>query len=1247
MKKLLALLLVAVMWIAAVPLSVSATESDYVTLDAAYEMGRTGTSATIDLHFSEPVRFKLSDKDIAKLCNRPLTSPGSSNPSDWQHYSHNNDDSIYLNPQEDESGNLYSDVIRLTFSKGSDATPSICTTNSIVPLSGPAGIRLLESYSNAATTHDGVLSTACVVGLSGKAVKATQNQDSSKNELAWVDLTRAITLDDVQFDGWNATLTFSSPITFTSLDNAIRSCRDYAGTAPQYQPKSVVYLGDVTVKDGASYSKTVRVAFYNKSGSVISGATHGYAPQYDDYGVRLIEYNNYDSNNGMISTKNIVGLNGEPVAGTHKDGTKDVTFVQNSAIRSLTQFVKAEVADPSNYTVMLTFDKAVHVLDKTFFKLTWAAAPDANAAGHYQFQVDEISYVNPTEVEGLDYSDTLAVTFVPTAGYDTMPTNAGVRIVEYGKSADLGNCSISTEIIVDINGMPIAANHQDGSVDIAWQAMTFTGTTTTLLGAQQNGENTVLVDFSRPVTLKDINGITVGETVAQSAASANGEAFDSQWEITFAEALNAANGATIVFASTAMTDGYGCGLLTPAQALLDPWQDETIDYGEDFSDEFTDGAAYHFMNTDTGRALAVGTTDEWILEKIDGVNMYVLKDRESGQYLSLVGSTPVLSDYPCKILLRKAANERYQIVVGGKLVLSDSDGGEDNAITLTRIDQSSQDISTGWYLTESGQTRPLRVMPLGDSITYGVNQDLASSDLRLSYRATLSQELTEYLGRVVFVGSEVTASTTLSETRLLRHAGFPGYVVTDLWNEAGHPGVDDLIDGLCDKYAPDVVLLMLSTNDLTRMVKAGTTSDADLADQITRYKAFINTINDTMADRGTILCSSLTPRGDSVNSTTMLPLINAYNVLLEEMVYDLAEDGTKIVFNDNYSAVNALGAEGLCSDTLHLSTAGSEALAAQYLSTFKKVYTRQATKKSYKVKVQLCDGAQYAVLSGGLTDIVPGDGLSLRITARTGFSGTPVITVDGQEMPSTVITLRGITADHTIAVSGLTPVVGVADLQELLNSAQDGDTVTLEENYDTREYHEVVVVPAGITLDLNGQYVYAKNFLSFGDVIDSTEGSGLLVISKTDTDAYVCLTENNADLPIYDAESGGYRFFSYEMISHPFKSAQDGSYVKFGLAVKFENLLAYELLAKDPDVDLLMQMQIDDSRFEYVFRAETVAAYANAVLADPSKVDSIVLVLTVTNVDTSPSGTVFNVTPVVASATKVKKGATAQNFVKA
>ena len=141
MKKLLALLLVAVMWMAAVPLSVSATESDYVTLDAAYETGRTGTSATIDLHFSEPVRFVNTSTSIVKLCDSYNPNPGVN--GSWQHHTHNTDSGIYLNPQTGADGNTYSKVIRLTFSAG---TTSIVTDNSILPASGAMGVRILEGY---------------------------------------------------------------------------------------------------------------------------------------------------------------------------------------------------------------------------------------------------------------------------------------------------------------------------------------------------------------------------------------------------------------------------------------------------------------------------------------------------------------------------------------------------------------------------------------------------------------------------------------------------------------------------------------------------------------------------------------------------------------------------------------------------------------------------------------------------------------------------------------------------------------------------------------------------------------------------------------------------------------------------------------------------------------------------------------------------------------------------------------------
>ena len=1157
MKKLLASILILAMMVVAIPLSVSAVDADYVTFDAAVEVGRVNSKAVIDLYFSEPVHFVRTDKDIAKLCNKYNTT-GSS--PDWQHFSHNNDEGIYLNPQTGEDGKLYSQIIRLTF----DRNGSTGKVENIIP-NGAAGVRLMENYTNTAA-YDGVLDVASIVGISGRPIKATHTVDS-KNETAWVDLTRGrITLQDVQFDGWIATLTFSAPVNFAGLANAIRACNDYLGANPQYQPDTITYLGDVTVKDGASYSRTVRISFKNASSpNYIDGDKYGYAPQIDGYGIRLMEFTGGDgAANGEISTKNIIGLTGLPVAGTHTSEAADITFMAASAVRSLTQFVKAEVTDPSSGWVTLTFSAPVNLDDVAAgFRMTWDYNPDDKAEGHYQFQPDantDIVYLDGEEYNGKTYGTTVAMKFA-LGKYDSIPVNAGIRIIEYNKTADLGNCSVSPTVATDKNGLPLAANKRAGRVDIAWQELTFSGATTALLGAQMVDDAVVLVDFSRPVTLNDVSGITVAGKAAVSAESVSGAEFDGQWKISFADALDTADKAMIEFAASAMKDVYGCDLVTPAQALLDPWQDENIDHGEDFSDDMDTKLPYHFMNTDTGRALAVGAVDEWYLEKIDGVNMYVLTDGE-GQYLDLTGATPVLSDYPCKVMLVKGANERYQLVVGGKMVLADSDEGETAAIELERQDVTSRDIASGWYLTKKGEVRPLRVMPLGDSITYGVNLDLAASELRVGYRAQLSQALTEYLGRVVFVGSEVTATTTLDETRLLRHAGFPGYVVTDIWGEEGHPGVDELIDGLCDKYAPDAVLLMLGTNDLSRMVNAGTTEDSDLADQITRYIAFLEKIAAGLDERGTIICSSLTPRAEGTNVALKQEMVSKYNVLLEAMVEELAAEGMPIVFNDNFAAVDALGDAGLCSDKIHLSVAGSQALGEQYLATFKSVYDEQGEKKL------------------------------------------------------------------------------AADLQALLDNASEGDTVVLTQDYDARDV-ERIEIPAGVTLDLNGHTVYANNLASFGDVIDSGDGTAVLVIAKSDDGEHIILKKDNTQLPLYDSQAGGYRFFTYS--TEALKRAdEDTNVVKYGMRLKFTNQSAYLLLA-DADVALTMDLEIGDYRFTYTFKASTLATYAEWLQREPESVDTLVIVLTVTGLDNLDAATPITATPVWVSGTKVEAKATAMS----
>src|SRR5262249_13855023 len=101
-------------------------------------------------------------------------------------------------------------------------------------------------------------------------------------------------------------------------------------------------------------------------------------------------------------------------------------------------------------------------------------------------------------------------------------------------------------------------------------------------------------------------------------------------------------------------------------------------------------------------------------------------------------------------------------------------------------------------------TRPIRVMPLGDSITYGVGSSSGSS-----YRADLWRRLVTQAGyNIDFVGSQRSGS------------------LPDTDNE-GHSGwrIDQIaasVDGWLSTYQPDVVLLHIGTNDMNQNYQVDT-----------------------------------------------------------------------------------------------------------------------------------------------------------------------------------------------------------------------------------------------------------------------------------------------------------------------------------------------------------------------------------------------------------------------------------------
>src|SRR4051812_6467748 len=108
---------------------------------------------------------------------------------------------------------------------------------------------------------------------------------------------------------------------------------------------------------------------------------------------------------------------------------------------------------------------------------------------------------------------------------------------------------------------------------------------------------------------------------------------------------------------------------------------------------------------------------------------------------------------------------------------------------------------------------PLRVMPLGDSITWGVgsgNQD--------GYRGSLYRRLTAAGVDVDFVGSMHTG-----------HGPDP--------NNEGHKGwtIAELaarVDDWLDTYEPDVILLHIGTNDMVRNLPDAPLQMSGLLDRI-------------------------------------------------------------------------------------------------------------------------------------------------------------------------------------------------------------------------------------------------------------------------------------------------------------------------------------------------------------------------------------------------------------------------------
>lgn len=170
------------------------------------------------------------------------------------------------------------------------------------------------------------------------------------------------------------------------------------------------------------------------------------------------------------------------------------------------------------------------------------------------------------------------------------------------------------------------------------------------------------------------------------------------------------------------------------------------------------------------------------------------------------------------------------------------------------------------------------IMPLGDSITLGVNG---------GYRNQLYTALQKKNCGVSFVGSLSDKNTRVADKN---HEGHPGLTIGDMATE---------VKGWLGKYSPDIILLMIGTNDVAWWT---TQNGAQIG---ARHDALIDRIQAARPDAW-ILVASIPPESSSIiqpNKVDRATLTQQLNSAIRSNVLARQAAGQKVRFVDVYSAL--------------------------------------------------------------------------------------------------------------------------------------------------------------------------------------------------------------------------------------------------------------------------------------------------------------------------------------------------------
>lgn len=204
----------------------------------------------------------------------------------------------------------------------------------------------------------------------------------------------------------------------------------------------------------------------------------------------------------------------------------------------------------------------------------------------------------------------------------------------------------------------------------------------------------------------------------------------------------------------------------------------------------------------------------------------------------------------------------------------------------------------------------VRIMPLGDSITEGVSG---------GYRNGLWNRLTADGYKLDYVGPRYDKWTQVPDKD---HAGTPGFTTG---------GIIDNIDSWMGTYQPQIVLLLIGTNDMAWwMTEAPETTAGRVGTIIDKIKA---------KSPGTyIIVGTITPMKGVAppNNLDRNTLANQYNAAVRKVVADRAAKGARA----SIAEVNGVVALSDLYDDVHPNAAGHEKIAQVWYQAVKPLLSK-------------------------------------------------------------------------------------------------------------------------------------------------------------------------------------------------------------------------------------------------------------------------------------------------------------------